>query len=945
MNTKPSLRTKLFSRYVSGLIVVMLGLAPATPAFALLGSVKVPSASQILSDVERRYNIDTNAVREQGQQFNVSDQKKLTPEVSLYFSPSDPKPGTEVTALALPIYFSTPEAQMYYTWYLKRLGCDLKNAPITATESASCDRDGDGRITVEDWKIEAMRTLASNNFDAPAVYPADTDDDGYKARYGGDSKVGVRDYCYYHDNVSGENYEISDSTQDVSFSCTGGRKPVCMLGKETISPGQCEVEGGTGGTGGGSGTGGTGGDGGSASCDTFVAGTDGLTVSGIPICTSGGVAQCYVGGACCVSDPLTATTCEQSLIACSGGGADGNPICRHLFPNAPGAVTGNGTFGQGEEQFWRTDPQDPSTADNGNKDEANVAGLGQKNFTWNFLEGDMIGVVVEGTAMMSTKHDDSSGMIMWAFSKNDCPIGLASGTGSYNERVRGYTVTFPTVSIDLNKCLERNLVDPTQGGQATNLEIQLSATPEDPLNDGSGKGDGDTIEVVANVNNAAKGLTDTYFDWRVEVSPNGTPNPPSWNNVVTYLTQEKLLSAVRGNGLNTIRLRLNVPANTVAPFLSGNVGYLRFRLDARENFNSAGVLRKGSASIIVKFFAATDRIRAYLVGVTGDPARVSLLSDREICSGGFNPTDPTDKQALDKLESKVCRVLENEIIGLELPNPNNAYSNFSWTINGKPLVCNSKVSPNCPDDRQNNTNFFPVIGKPNDLLTVTLTANKIELSSSTEKTTTLSRVFRIVEPAVEIRSGNIGTAWPKVLGNYTDENGQSFIEQSKDTLQALPGSDISLQAAFIPNFLGASPPPRIGRSWTVDEAPLGDESSNQISFTTSKPEGSIYNVVLSAVYRPSDLIRKALSDIWGISVLDATEQYFQTALQLEHPPSSLLPQKPGPQKYLALITSYLPASVVFALRILLSIGLILFISGILHAIIPTSRSVQRKLSF
>jgi hypothetical protein len=34
----------------------------------------------------------------------------------------------------------------------------------------------------------------------------------------------------------------------------------------------------------------------------------------------------------------------------------------------------------------------------------------------------MLGVVIEGTSMIPTKHPDSSSAIMWAFSKNDCPV-------------------------------------------------------------------------------------------------------------------------------------------------------------------------------------------------------------------------------------------------------------------------------------------------------------------------------------------------------------------------------------------------------------------------------------------------------------------------------------------------------------------------------------------
>ncbi|MEP7162454.1 MAG: hypothetical protein ABI747_01680 [Candidatus Moraniibacteriota bacterium] len=879
-------------------------------------AISIPSASQVASDLEQRYNLNLGAIREQGQQFNVSDQKKIAPEASVYFSPSDPKPGEEIMAIALPIYFANGEDQLYFTWYLKRAGCSLgQGAP------ARCDLNKDGRVTVEDWKIEAMRILASNNFDYVTAfnnggYDSDNDSDGYKARFGGDNKVNAPNYCYYHDNASGENYEMisGPASSSVSFDCSGNLQPVCMDTNQTVDS-----------------TGGT---------TTSASGS--LSVSGYPTCSASG-ATCSVGTPCCVTDPTNATTCEEVLSSCTPSTvADANPSCQHLFPNAPGATTGDGAFGAREENFWQTDSHDPDTADNGSKDEANVSGLDSSRFKWNYLDGDMIGVVIEGTTVVMTKHDDSSSMIMWAFSNNDCPLSNASGTGSYSQRIRGYSVVFPTIKIDLNSCLERNLIDPTKGGQATNLEVHVAANPTAPLDDMSGKDDGDTLEVAATVDNSAKKLADTFYDWKVQLSPDGTPNPSgNWIDITSALNNlsdgRKLLSSVRGIGVNTINLRLNMRANdqfggtnpqAFSSFLNGNDGYLRFFVDVRENFNSSGAVRKGRGSVLVRFFTVEDQVRAYIVNVNGDPATVSL-SGQEICTGTTTSENPA-QQALAKLEAKVCRVIENEIVGLSVDNSNGVYSNFNWTINGKPLVCNTKVSSQCFDDRQGNISFFPVVGSPDDTSTITLTANKIDLQTSTEKTVTLSRVFKIVKPTVEIVSTDSNVVWPKVLGEYRDANGKLFPDYSKMTLQTFPGSTVVLEANFIPNFLGSLLYPRLERAWTIDDVPIGNGTTSQISFTANKPDGSIYNIAIAAVYRPSDLIRKALSDIWGISVLDSPEQYFSATTQLEHAPNASLARLQGPQKYLALLSSYLPASLLFSLRVMLSIGLILFVAGLAH---------------
>lgn len=982
-------------RILSAVVSFLFFLQSTLPVFAFSlfgGGLKMPSASSVAGDIEQRYNINTEAVREQGQQFNVSNLKKNAPEVTIQFTPTDPKVGEKLTAIALPTFFSTPEDQLYYTWYLKHSGCDLNSTP-SGDVIDQCDRDADNKITVEDWKIEAMRIIASNDFDGPTDYAAsglvDNDNDGFRAPYGsGDTLRAKTDYCYYQDAVSGNLYEIAKGG-DITFRYTSGgnqvdctAKPVCLVVNATVNPGTIDAEatGGDGGSGGGSGTGGSGGTGGDASVsgETFVAGSADNALAGYPTC-SGGSPSCYVGTPACVTDSLHVSSGGQVLTSCEASNrSDAEPMCVHLFPNAPSSVTGNGTFGLNEENFWRTDPNDPSTASNGNKDEANVAGLGQSRFRWNYASGDMVGVVVEGTSMIPTRHADASGAIMWAFSKKNCPMNESTGTGEYRQKIKGYDVAFPTINIDLNKCLERNLIDPTIGGQATNLEVHLTTTPELPQNDGTGRDDGDVVEVTATIDNLAKNLTETFYDWRVELSSNGTPNPTTgWVNITSSLNalsgDRKLLSLARGNGVNTLRLKMNMrdgdlfAGKAFATYLDGSqAGYLRFRLDTAENFDASGITRKGRSSVIVHFTSSTDKIHAYLVDVekipsgTGSVARLGR-SDTEICLGNIGAAPSPDpevaaKQALDKLEAKVCRVLRNEIIAVQLDNPIDAatgketYSNFTWSINGKPLVCNAKVSPVCFDDHQGNIAFFPVMGEVGDSLTVSVTANKISARTSTNESISLSRLFRIVDPTVEIISGDETLVWPKVLGQYRDADGNVFLDESADTLQSLPDSDVKLQAKFIPEFLGNldipadARWPKVELSWRVDDEELGGGGTKAITFTTNKPAGSVYNVALNAVYRPTDANRKALADIWGISVFDASEQYFGASIQLEHPSSDLLPLKSGSKKYLALLSNYLPASLLFGLRMLLTVAFILFVASLVMTWLPGAQSSTRVFS-
>jgi hypothetical protein len=96
--------------------------------------------------------------------------------------------------------------------------------------------------------------------------------------------------------------------------------------------------------------------------------------------------------------------------------------CKHLFPNAPGAKTGDGVFNRSEERFWHTNPNDPDTGDYGRNDEATIAGLGQNIFSWTYKEGDQVGVVVEGVSFEPTSYRDASYKVMWALPKNKCDL-------------------------------------------------------------------------------------------------------------------------------------------------------------------------------------------------------------------------------------------------------------------------------------------------------------------------------------------------------------------------------------------------------------------------------------------------------------------------------------------------------------------------------------------
>lgn len=902
-------KQKAFNRVSSLTLLVGLFLTSAMPALG----VKLPSVSSVAAQLEKRYHLNLGSIQNQGEVFNVADDKKTTPEVKIFFSPSDPRPGEKMTAKALPMYFSNAEGDLYYTWYLRRALCDLTNSPSAAVKAA-CDRDGNGKVTVEDWKIEAATYLVQNGFDNSATsYASDSDNDGYKAKYGGDNKANTPDYCYVHDNTSGTNYELANSASSISFGCPSGTSPACMAEEEEVTPGALS-----------SGTG-----------DTFVsANTGACHMAGYPACSSG-VPVCDTGSPRCVVSPTSTTSCGSVLAGCSTGTASTASLyCRHLFPDRSGYTTGDGSFGAGEENAWNTDPNDPSTAGNGNKDEANLVGLGQSDFVWNYDSGDKVGVAVEGTSMINTKHDDSSYMIMWAFSKNDCPISLASGMGSYTQNIRGYGVTIPTADLDINKCLERNLVDPTEGGQATNLGVDITVSPSSPINDETGDKSGDIVVAQASVNNAGRGVTDILFDWKVEISDNIQFSTSIGNvsDITSDMRSLGLLSNTKGNALDAIRLKMDIPSTfggkSLSSYLNSGVGYLRFSSKVSENF-STGVVRKGRSDVIVKFVSTSKKITAYTADtrLVGTSMHVVLPP----ASGIICNSNP--------LERTACPVIRSEIVGLRI-DPS-GLSNFSWNINGKNFSCNqTDVSPDCVNGEQNEVNFFPVTGNVGDVYTVTVTANDV----ASGKIITLARAFHIVEPQVSIVSKDQTLAWPKLLGQYSDISGATGCtsgicdDYSRTIFQAYSGEGVMFKAEFLPSFLGTV----AERQWTIDGTSVAESAPGEMGFLAAKPAGSVFNISLKAlVSQPVDT-RRALIDIWGVSQLDSPEIRFTTTDQLEVlDPTPLAGGAGGTRAFFAAVASYIPASVLFMFRILLSGVLILFTTSFLFALIP-ERVVERK---
>lgn len=199
------------------------------------------------------------AINKEAQQNMLSSaQKKQTgPTVSINFtSDGQFKVGSRVIAKAeTGGSFTTPEDELYYTWYLKRDGCDETNNWWKGATGgpASCDLDGDGAVTPNDWKITATRIIVRGDFDLAtakdaATYSGAVADSGFEAKPIVDDSDStawpinfLRDAsgdlyeendedapdCYVQQPTSGNIYELRQTNNEMTI-CPTGYHPACL---------------------------------------------------------------------------------------------------------------------------------------------------------------------------------------------------------------------------------------------------------------------------------------------------------------------------------------------------------------------------------------------------------------------------------------------------------------------------------------------------------------------------------------------------------------------------------------------------------------------------------------------------------------------------------------------------------------------------------------------
>jgi len=415
---------------------------------------------------------------------------------------------------------------------------------------------------------------------------------------------------------------------------------------------------------------------------------------------------------------------------------------------------------------------------------------------------------------------------------------------------------------------------------------------------------------------------------------------------------KKLVGPIKGNGITSVSVNLNINnaiINNFSNYFKNGIGYLRFSVEVQENYSS-DVSREGKGNAVVKIISSGSNILAYPAKVTGSSPDEKVALDTSyypICQKpNTNDQDP------------ICPVIKNDIIGLTI-NDKQDLQNFSWTINGQPLTCDSSISTSCSSDgKQNEINFFPVTDDPGATYIITLNADNIKSGKSVQ----MIRKFEVVEPFVKIVSTDEGAAWPKYLGDYTDLSGNRFQDKSDTLFETNLGSSPVMKAEFHPLWLGYSIADNLLQlEWVVDGKTVAGSSSSiadpvitgtsyptqQITVPSDpdKGVGSAYNIVLKSVLKSPLEKRRILKNLWKVSQFDSTEKYLANTAQIEitsQGEESEYLTLDSSKKILASLFLNLPSQIVFLLRIILTIAVILLVTSIVFSLTPKAYEDEKN---
>lgn len=596
--------------------------------------------------------------------------------------------------------------------------------------------------------------------------------------------------------------------------------------------------------------------------------------------------------------------------------------CFHLFPdtNNHGEV-GDNSFSTTEENFWHTDPNNPDTAAIGHPDEANIAGLGAKDFSWTYQAGDQVGVVIEGVSVDATLEKDSSYKIMWAFLNGTCPEStLPDNINESQEKNKQY----------FNECLLKNMLEPTEGGgKNEKIEVNLSFSPTNPINDTSDDGDNaDWINVVSTIGNSTKSESLNY-SWNVYAGELADSD----GNWGSPLLKSELIGVEQTTGAGIPNL--NFKANfTDAP------KYLKVKLNVSEKVTSGSGdgTRKGNAEVVIPLSSFDNKLSVFNTLVSDSlalSADTSVENPKEICKI-YAATDPTVL-----VDAAICQVAPDEIVAVKAnitPEIGETLADydFLWTLNDQNLSYKYDPSFNNSTFKPNNLIFFPVLDPKGSTLNLSLVAT----NQKTGAKISLTKSFLVSEPTFKIISTDETTAKPKLLGNYIDLDGKEWPDYSQTEFWASNKENSAIKLSA--EQFATSPLPLeedLYLKWYLNDAVLGETSRTPSFNSLPVDAGSSFSLSAKGLYTQDVNTKKALRDYWDVSLDEYYEQQLSQKIDFTVTEAfdEVASAKNTRQKILASFISSVPAYFTFLFRIVMTAFVLLSAIWILFSLFPQTQ--------
>ncbi|MFZ2193856.1 MAG: hypothetical protein WAV31_06460, partial [Candidatus Moraniibacteriota bacterium] len=919
---------------------------------------------------------------------NVSRQKKNQPQVMLVFTPTNPAPGDELNVTAMPNFFLNTTNNLYFTWYLKNARCydemidgeDYKDKFLPG-DFEKCDLNHDEEVDIEDYKIKAMRIIASDDFnwDPDGNGRADTnvydppsyidDQDSYDASSGGEDQKGKNAHCFIHDVESGDEYELADCNDSENCECghlfpnavdndiiINGSKGISELtaakdfnfGKREEGFWRTNPN----------------------SRDTSQAGQfDEATVAGLGRATfkfnysAGDKIGVAIEGVSIEPTQekdssyktmwaFSKNTCDELLDADGFGENDGG--------YSPTVTTTTTTQSQiGDPLAIPPIPDLTCT-------------IVVKKTTYPFIiagtqindSGDVRTHVITETTVTCT--DDSTGLPatprspLQAYTilrESSCPDDenvtildyeyendSSDTTADTTYTCNAFDLTNQDISRtnlkvkDLNKCLYENLLTPAEGGGSKEkMEVTIAYSPKNPTNDSSGLKNGSELSLSSFINNA-QNLEYLNYEWQVSYA--STSDSDTW----TLLTKDELPEATQtvGLGVDNFSFKLNFETSASMPSIPK---YLKVKLVVKDSL-TGGDEREGRTDVIIPIYSTEKRIMVYPTVITDTPLSVDIddsSSTKELCVQNIGGIITPDA---------VCNVSKNTLLGVKIDGPSD-YDNFKWSLDGANLFCpNATDFKDCinADQTQTNINYFPVLKSIGDEFTV----NLIAVKKDTGEKINLTRTFKIVTPSVEIIPKEFNnpadpaqyTCRAKLTESSTDPlTGNPVEVRSKIDFNALTGFEIVLT----PKGSGidlTNPDNRKEYKWVINGDVITEENVVEYGYgitdgaltLPAKDYGEAYQIDFSALYSQDIKVNKVLNKYWKVGYDDFYEKRLTHAIKITMADSALVKAKTNSQKILATISAGIPSYIVFLFRIVLSGFVILFLLKILTFLIPKTKT-------